>query len=140
VVARDDVARYHDARNGPEDEERGEHRQEPARESEPERGPHVRRSPTRWSFKRFVVPRTHIGEPEMMTMTSLGRTTPSLNRFASTSSTISSVVSTLRISREVTPQESASRRWTSTNGVSAMIGTLGRACEISRAEKPDSVN
>jgi hypothetical protein len=88
---------------------------------------------------RFVVPRTHIGEP-MMTMTSLGRTTPSPSRLASTSSIISSVVPTFRMSREVTPHESASRRWTSTNGVSARIGTLGRACEMSRAEKPDSVN
>src|SRR5206468_3986225 len=44
------------------------------------------------------------------------------------------------MSREDTPHHRASRRWTSTNGVSAMIGTSGRAWEMRRAEAPDSVN
>ena len=63
-----------------------------------------RRSPTRWSFKRFVVPVTHMGAPEMMTSTSSFSTVPSPSRVASTSSTISSVVSTLRMTRDSTPQ------------------------------------
>src|SRR3989441_3640399 len=123
----------------PDEEERHEHRGD-AREA---RGPHrhaQRRSPTRWSFKRFVVPETHMGEPEMMTRTSPGPTAPSPRSVASTSSIISSVVWTLRMSREDTPHDRASRRRTSTNGVSAMIGTSGRAWEMRRAEAPDSVN
>src|SRR5262249_44794364 len=80
-----------------------------------------RRSPTRWSLRRLVVPVTHIGDPEMITSTSLTRTLASPRSVASTSSIISSVVSTLRMSRDDTPQDSARRRWTSTNGVSAMI-------------------
>ena len=67
-------------------------------------------------------------------------TDPSRSSVASTSSIISSVVWTLRMSRESTPHDRASRRWTSTNGVSAMIGTLGRAREMRRAEEPDCVN
>src|SRR5206468_3506411 len=63
-----------------------------------------------------------------------------VHRLASPSSIISSVVWTLRMSREDTPHDRASRRRTSTNGVSAMIGTSGRAWEMRRAEAPDSVN
>src|SRR5207253_4586715 len=140
VVSRHDVPRDDDAGNGPEHHQTHEREEQTTRGSAPEPELHVRRSPTRWSFSRLVVPRTHIGEPEMMTITSLGCTAPSLNRVASTSSIMSSVVSTFRISREVTPHDSASRRCTSMKGVSAMIGTLGRAWEMSRAEKPDSVN
>ena len=44
------------------------------------------------------------------------------------------------MSRDTTPHDSASRRCTSTNGVSAMIGTPGRSWEMRRAENPDSVN
>src|SRR5437879_276702 len=76
----------------------------------------------------------------MMTRTSPGPTAPSTRSVASTSSIISSVVWTLRMSREDTPHDRASRRRTSTNGVSAMIGTSGRAWEMRRAEAPDSVN
>ncbi len=86
-----------------------------------------------------MVPVTHIGAPEMITITSLFRTVPSPSSVASTSSTISSVVSTLCTSREETPQKSPRRRCTSEYGVSAMIGTSGRSWEMRRALKPDWV-
>ena len=89
---------------------------------------------------RFVVPVTHIGEPEMMTRTSPGRTVPSASSVASTSASIASVVSAFRTRREATPHESARRRRAPGEGVSAMIGTSGRSLEIRRAENPDSVN
>jgi len=85
------------------------------------------------------VPVTHIGAPEMITITSSFRTVPSARSVVSTSWIISSVVSTLWTSREDTPQKSPSRRWTSEYGVSAMIGTSGRSCEMSRALNPDWV-
>jgi len=85
------------------------------------------------------VPVTHIGEPEMITSTSSARTVPSPSSVASISSTISSVVSTLRMSREVTPHVRASRRCTAAKGVKAMIGVAGRSWEMSRAENPDCV-
>src|SRR5204862_5664926 len=113
---------------------------EPPEERAPDGQAPQRRSPTRWSFRRFVVPATHMGEPEIITSTSPATTEPSPTSVASLWSIISSVVSTFRIRRDDTPHDSASRRWTSTNGVSAMIGTSGRACEMRRAEKPDWVD
>jgi hypothetical protein len=59
---------------------------------------------------------------------------------ASTSSIISSVVSTLRTRRDVTPQKRPRRRRTSATGVIAKIGTSGRSPDMSRAVKPDWVN
>ena len=76
---------------------------QPAREPQPATAPHhgqpdqdesegepaattQRRSPTRCSFMRLVVPATHIGAPEMITMTSLMRTVPSPSSAASISS------------------------------------------------------
>src|SRR3990172_23871 len=86
-----------------------------------------RRSPTRCSLSRFVVPVTHMGAPEMMTSTSLTRTDPSPRRVASTSSSISSVDPTFLMSRADTPQQSVSLRCTSADGVSAMMGASGRS-------------
>src|SRR5204863_9849811 len=106
-LARREVAPQEEPGDGPKREESNEREDEAAHGSMSEREPHVRRSPTRWSLSRFVVPRTHIGEPEMMTITSLARTAPSPSRVASTSSIISSVVSTFRMSRDVTPHERA---------------------------------
>ena len=85
------------------------------------------------------MPATHIGAPEMITMTSLMPTEPSPRSARSISTIMSSVVSNLRISREDTPHDSVSRRRTSTDGVKAMMGTSGRWWEISRAENPDCV-
>src|SRR2546427_231412 len=134
--------RLFEQRDAGEDPQAGEDSES---EPEPCHGPHTpsarqRRSPTRCSLRRLVVPVTHMGEPEMITSTSFIRTEPSPSKVASTSSIISSVVSTLRISRDDPPHDSARRRWTSTNGVSAMIATSGRSCEMSRAENPDCVN
>src|SRR5205807_1980559 len=129
------------AENGPASHRRLPHVAEDARPAGGGRSARgQRRSPIRWSLRRLVVPVTHMGAPEMITTVSPAHTVPSPSSVASASSIISSVVSTFRQSRELTPHESPSRRWTSTRGVRAMIGTSGRSWDMSRAENPDCVN